>query len=90
MKLSDIQIEQVINFGVFEYDSEKMSNILGFKKEEIDAQLKNTKSDFVKHYQKGRDLSDYVIDLKLFELAKTGDIKALEKLDLRKKRRTSE
>ncbi len=29
-------------------------------------------------------MSDYVIDLKLFEMAKSGDIKALEKLDLRK------
>jgi len=37
--------------------------------------------------QKGRDMADYVIDLKLFEMAKSGDIKALEKLDYRKRTR---
>jgi len=32
-------------------------------------------------------MADYVIDLKLFEMAKTGDIKALDKLDNRKQLR---
>jgi len=41
-------------------------------------------SEFSQLLQKGRDMSDYVIDLRLFEMAKTGDIKALDKLEQRK------
>jgi hypothetical protein len=32
-------------------------------------------------------MADYVIDLKLFDMAKSGDIKALDKLDFRKRSR---
>jgi hypothetical protein len=37
--------------------------------------------------EKGKDLAEYVIDLKLFEMAKSGDIKALEKFETRKANR---
>ena len=37
-----------------------------------------------KSYQKGVDKSDYLIDLKLFEMAKGGDLKALREYQMRK------
>lgn len=79
--------EQIVNFGVFEYDTLKMSNILDVPEHEIIKEMKNTSSDFYKLYQKGVDMADYVIDLKLFDMAKSGDIKALDKLDFRKRLR---
>lgn len=79
--------EQIVNFGVFEYDTLKMSNILDVSEHEIIKEMKNTSSDFYKLYQKGVDMADYVIDLKLFDMAKSGDIKALDKLDFRKRLR---
>ncbi len=72
---------------MFNYDSKKIASILELDKDEVDSELKNEESELSKLLQKGKDMADYVIDLKLFEMAKTGDIKALEKLDLRKRRR---
>lgn len=63
--------EQIVNFGVFEYDTLKMSNILDVSEHEIIKEMKNTSSDFYKLYQKGIDMADYVIDLKLFDMAKS-------------------
>lgn len=79
--------EQIVNFGVFEYDTLKISNILNIPEHEIIKEIKNPLSDFYKLYQKGIDMADYVIDLKLFDMAKSGDIKALDKLDHRKRLR---
>ena len=87
MEIKKEQKEQVINFGVFNYDSKKIASILELDKDEVDSELKNEESELSKLLQKGKDMADYVIDLKLFEMAKTGDIKALEKLDLRKRMR---
>jgi len=77
-------IEKVINFGAFDYDNQKMANILNVDLKTIDEFMTDDNSAFKKLYNRGQDLSDYVIDTKLFDLARTGDIKALEKLDRRK------
>jgi len=87
MEIKKEQKEQVINFGVFDYDSKKIASILELDKDEVDSELKNEESELSKLLQKGKDMADYVIDLKLFEMAKTGDIKAIEKLDYRKRMR---
>ena len=84
MKIVKEQEEQIINFGVFNYNAKKIASILGVDKKEIEQELKNQESEFSKLFQKGKDMADYVIDLKLFEMAKSGDIKALDKLDSRK------
>lgn len=84
MKILKEQEEQVINFGVFDYNAKKIASILGLEKNEVETELKNKDSQLSKLFQKGKDMADYVIDLKLFEMAKTGDIKALDKLDSRK------
>jgi hypothetical protein len=81
MKIKKDQEEIIINCGVFNYNSQKIANILDLSKKDIDLEMKNKNSYLVKLLQKGRDMADYVIDLKLFELAKTGDLKALDKLN---------
>lgn len=87
MVIKEEQKEQIINCGVFDYSAQKLSNILDFDKTEIKIELKNKNSELNKLLKKGKDLADYVIDLKLFNMAKTGDIKALEKLNARKSNR---
>ena len=52
---------------------------------EVQEEIESKTSLLYQLLQKGRDMADYVIDLKLFEMAKSGDIKALEKLDYRKR-----
>lgn len=84
MKIKEEQIEQIVNFGVFDYNAKKIASILEVSKEEIEEEFKNSESQLSKLFQKGKDMAEYVIDLKLFEMAKSGDIKALDKLDSRK------
>lgn len=85
--VGDIDYEKVVNFGAFGYSIEKMASILMIEQEEIKKELNNSTSDFYKHYEKGRHMADYVIDLKLFELAQSGDLKALEEYEFRKNKR---
>ncbi len=84
MKIEKTDEEKIVNFGVFDYEPKKMANILGVDLKEVQQEISDKNSLFCQLLQKGKDMSDYVIDLKLFEMAKNGDIKALEKLDLRK------
>lgn len=85
MKIEKEQEEQIVNFGVFEYDAEKIASILCLDVKEVQEEIESKTSLLSQLLQKGRDMADYVIDLKLFEMAKSGDIKALEKLDYRKR-----
>ena len=68
------------------YPISKILNILDL---EDDAQFikdfNNKNSDISKSYQKGVDKADFVLDLKLFKMASSGDLKALEKYELRRK-----
>ena len=84
MEIKKEQEEQIVNCGAFEYDSHKLASLLGFDQKEVEASMKDKTSKLFQLLKKGKDTADYVIDLKLFEMAKSGDIKALEKIDARK------
>ena len=79
--------EMIANFGAFGYDAKKMSSILGVSEIEILSELKNNDSEFAKLFQKGVDMSEYVIDLKIFALAKQGDLAAIKLFEERKSQR---
>lgn len=85
MKIENSEI--IINFGAFGYDAKKMSSILGVPEVEIAQELKNKDSEFAKLYQKGVDMSEYVIDMKIFNLAKQGDLAAIALFEERKEQR---
>lgn len=85
MKIENPEI--IINFGAFGYDAKKMSSILGVSEVEIIQELKNKDSEFAKLFQKGVDMSEYVIDLKIFNLAKQGDLEAIKVFEKRKEQR---
>lgn len=85
MKIENPEI--IINFGAFGYDAKKMSSILGVSEVEIIQELKNKDSEFAKLFQKGVDMSEYVIDVKIFALAKQGDLAAIALFEKRKEQR---
>ena len=87
MKIKKEQEEQIINFGAFDYDAKKIANILNLEIKIVEAELKNKNSELSLLWQKGKDMADYVIDLKLFDQAKNGDVKSLNKLEERKWKR---
>ena len=79
--------DMVVNFGALGYDTKIMSSILGVTETEILQELKNKDSEFYKLYQNGVDMSKYVIDLKIFEMAKSGDVNAIALFEKRKEER---
>jgi len=79
--------EMIANFGALGYDAKKMSSILGVSEIEIVQELKNKDSEFAKLFQKGVDMSEYVIDIKVFNLAKQGDLAAIALFEKRKEQR---
>ena len=79
--------EMIVNFGALGYDAKKMSSILGVPEIEILSELKNKDSEFAKLFQKGVDMSEYVIDLKIFKMAKLGDLAAITLFEKRKEQR---
>ena len=83
VRIDEKNEEMICNFGAFNYSSEKIAAILGCDVEEIEDLKNDENSQLNKLLKKGRYLSEYAIDKKLFEMARAGDIKALEKLTSR-------
>ena len=78
---------KVTGMGMLGYDVQKIINILDIEDEDgFMKEFNDKKSLIAKAYQKGVDKSDYIIDSKLYELAKTGDKKAIEMYEKRKNR----
>jgi len=67
-----------VNFGAFSYSNEKMAAILLINEKQIAIEMEDKNSDFYRLYTKGKNMRDYVLDLKLFEMAQSGDLKALD------------
>lgn len=82
--INDHDGDVIINCGAFNYQAPKIANILDWPVSEVENLLNDINSDLSKLYVKGKDRADYVIDLKLFELAQSGDLKALEEFENRK------
>ena len=87
MKIDKEQKEIIVNFGALGYDTKKMSSILGVAESEIAKELKSEDSEFSKLIEKGKTISEYVIDLKIFTLAKHGDLAAIKLFEERKSHR---
>jgi hypothetical protein len=80
-----IDLFKIQAFGVLEYPPKKIINILEVEDESAFMRdFYNPLSDIYKAYQRGKDKADYAVDKKLFDLAKSGDIEALIKLEDRK------
>lgn len=89
MRNSDL-LELVVSFGIVKYPLSKILNILpdDVDIEDFKKKFKNRNSDVFKAYQKGVDRGDYDIDIRLFEMAKSGDLKAIEMINIRKMLKT--
>lgn len=87
MEYSPDFLKKLTTIGTLGYNIQKIINILDIPEsdqESFVADFNDPKSDVRKAFQKGVDKSDFTIDQKLFELAQTGDVKAIEMYDARK------
>jgi hypothetical protein len=77
-------LSQITSLGIVRYSLDKIVNIIDVDDiTQFEKDFNNPQSDVAKAYQKGIDRSDYDIDIRLFEMAKSGDLKALEKYEQR-------
>lgn len=85
--MSEEQKDQWINFGAFMYDAIKISNILGVPAKNVEEIMEHKDSQEMMLYRRGLDRADYILDMKLFEMAQSGDLKAFDKFNHRRKLR---
>lgn len=87
MELSDETLQKIEQCGVLGYPASKICSILNLEsQEEFIAEFNNPNSKIFKAFQRGVDKGDFAIDLKIYELAKSGDLNAIEKFQVRKKK----
>lgn len=85
MKYTDEFLKKIMQCGTLGYPLSKILNVLDIENEaEFKVDFNNKESEVSKNYQKGIDRADFVLDSKLFEMAKDGDLKALDKYEKRK------
>lgn len=86
MQYTESVINQMVQFGTIGYPLSKIVNVLdATEDEEFIKDFDDTDSVIAKAYQRGVDKSDFIIDMKLFEMAKAGDMDAIVKFEERKK-----
>lgn len=74
----------IINCGAFKFQPQKIATVLNWPPDEVSQLYNNKGTEFFKLIKKGRDTADYILTLKLFEQAQTGDLKALEEFENRR------
>ena len=76
--LTEEQIHIISDCGALGYNAERISILVGFDVAEL---LKDTSSQVFKVYNAGRVRSEYIEDTKLLQLAQSGDLNALQKIE---------
>lgn len=69
--------EIIINCGAFGYKADVIASLLRIDLSVIENAMVYD-NQFIKLYKFGNDMANYKLDLKLFEMAKSGDIKAMQ------------
>lgn len=85
--MNEKEEEILANCGALSYSVSRVAFLFGWNEEETKKELSNPLSPKYKIYQAGVIRGEYEIDAKLFELAKSGDLKALELHEKNKQKR---
>jgi hypothetical protein len=86
MEYTEEFLNKMVQVGTLGYPLSKIINVLDIDNaKQFTTDFYNLKSKVAISYQKGVDKADFVLDSKLFEMAKNGDLKAMEKYEKRKR-----
>lgn len=86
MEYNEDFLKKMVQVGTLGYPLSKIINVLDIDDtKQFTKDFDNPKSQVAISYQKGVDKADFVLDSKLFEMAKGGDLKALDKYEARKR-----
>lgn len=87
MSYTEDFLKKMVSVGTLGYSAQKIINVLDVpedKEGDFLVDFEEPSSEVYKAYKKGLDKADYAIDMKLFEKAREGDLKALQKYEERK------
>jgi hypothetical protein len=86
MEYNEDFLKKIVQVGMLGYPLSKIINVLDIDDtKQFTKDFDNPKSKVAISYQKGVDKADFVLDSKLFDMAKGGDLKALDKYERRKR-----
>lgn len=86
MEYNEDFLKKMVQVGTLGYPLSKIINVLDIDDtKQFTKDFDNPKSKVAISYQKGVDKADFVLDSKLFDMAKGGDLKALDKYERRKR-----
>ncbi len=86
MEYNEDFLKKMVQMGTLGYPLSKIINVLDIEDtKQFTKDFDNQKSKVAISYQKGVDKADFVLDSKLFDMAKCGDLKALDKYERRKR-----
>lgn len=86
MEYNEDFLKKMVQVGTLGYPLSKIINVLDIDDiKQFTKDFDNPKSQVAISYQKGVDKADFVLDSKLFDMAKGGDLKALDKYERRKR-----
>lgn len=88
MEYNEDFLKKMVQVGTLGYPLSKIINVLDIDDiKQFTKDFDNPKSKVAISYQKGVDKADFVLDSKLFDMAKGGDLKAIQKYEERKRDR---
>jgi hypothetical protein len=77
--MNDEQIMKLINFGALNYKIETIVVLLDIENQlQFSREFNDPNSIIHKSYKKGKLKAEYLIDLKVLQMAQGGDLKAIE------------
>jgi len=86
MEYSEEITNRLIQAGTLGYPLSKILSIIEVEDEaQFIKDFDNADSNVYKAYKKGLDKSEFLLDTKLFELAKSGDLTAIDMFEKKKK-----
>jgi len=86
MEYNEDFLKKMVQVGTLGYPLSKIINVLDIDDvKQFTKDFDNPKSKVAISYQKGVDKADFVLDSKIFDMAKGGDLKALDKYEARKR-----
>lgn len=86
MEYNEDFLKKMVQVGTLGYPLSKIINVLDIEDhKQFTKDFDNPKSQVAISYQKGVDKADFLLDSKLFDMAKGGDLKALDKYEARKR-----
>lgn len=82
--MSDELKQKFYDFGALRYANKKMASILRTTIEDVTSMMNG---DLGECYESGSDAFDFAMDKKLMEMALSGDLKALQKIEQKRRRK---